>query len=277
MVALNSSVNGSKEGKTDVDQRRVAGTGHAIAQVDINQTVDAKHALSLFPIDAQRRLIAARIITEAISAGKLDMMCRTIVTEVNAKPVKMKPPTETSKLIKDIEHAAGKLFCVSKSEIPSKRYTPTARAPFVTQNWKESIFVVEDPKIHGILTRPDGRIYVRLGDRSVFYGVRFREDQVKALVDVFRAGDSVYSPLPDEVKVGKRYDYEALIPSLLASAKNGTLEKEFGSFEKYGTKARLEEALMDAIYGYSEGQARRKATELIKLNEQAKTAGSTEE
>lgn len=267
----------SEQTQKDIARISVSERPHPVAQFDVDQTIEAKRALSLFPIDAQRRQVASRIIIEAISAGKLDMMCKVIVTEVKAKPVRMNAPTELDRLTKNIEDAGSGLFSVDRSEIPPRRFTPTVRTPYVQQHWTKSIFVVEDPKVYGTSKRPDGRIYVLLGDRSVFYGVRFREEQVRALVDEYRAGNSVYSPLPDQVRVGTRYDYESLIPSLLASAKNGTLEKEFGSFEKYGTKARLEDALKDAIGELSEGQARRKATELIKLNEQAKTANSTEE
>jgi len=90
----------SKETEKDAARISVSEQPHAVAQVDVNQTIDAKTALSLFPIDAQRRLIAARIITEAISAGKLDMMCKIIVTEVKAKPVRMNAPSELDRLQK---------------------------------------------------------------------------------------------------------------------------------------------------------------------------------
>jgi len=94
MTIRHNQTSRSKQTQKDIARISVSEWSHPVAQVDIDQTIEAKHAISLFPIDAQRRQIASRIIIEAISAGKLDMMCKVIVTEVKAKPVRMNAPTE---------------------------------------------------------------------------------------------------------------------------------------------------------------------------------------
>lgn len=111
----------SEQTQKDIARISVSERPHPVAQFDVDQTIEAKRALSLFPIDAQRRQVASRIIIEAISAGKLDMMCKVIVTEVKAKPVRMNAPTELDRLTKNIEDA-GSVFLASID----RKYRPDA-------------------------------------------------------------------------------------------------------------------------------------------------------
>lgn len=204
------------------------------------------------------------------------MMCKTIVTEVHARPIKPKPPTKYDKLIKNIERCDGGLFIIDDN-IPPKIFTPTINTECIQASWIHSIIAVVDPRIHGTRPRSDGRTFVIPGDRAVYYDVRFREDQIKNLICDYKAGKLTYSPLPSASNASNSYDYKKLIPDLIASAQNGTLEKEFGSFSKHGTKAKLEKAVLDAIDGLSEPTARRQATRLIVSNEQAKIEAAKQE
>lgn len=253
-------------------RNRGRGTAH-IGKNDENDLIPASKAVSMFPRDAIDKEVAYKLLIDAASTGSIAAACDVLVEELHVRPMRLKPPSDRgATVINSIRNESGVVW-LSSDNFTSKKAPSALFKPFMSCNWRRSIFAIIFPKVAKPVRLRSGKLVCEPFTRNVMYGVKFSKSGVTILLKKYINGDLTESPRKKFRKVPVRYNWPIILKDLIAEAQIGRLSASNSSYGQFGFQAALEERILNLSFGIpdsSEGMsvstARRQAGNLIKMN-----------